>query len=275
MSSVWTRPLRAFTTALLLLTLLGATSQPLMAATATVAVATNFRPTLNTLAATFEQQSQHRLRLVSSSTGVLYNQILHGAPFDLLLAADSEHPLLLEHGGMGQPASRFTYATGALALVFAFAPETPTPIDRGNLEQAFIDILSASSGKIALANPALAPYGLASQQVLEHLGLWLPLQSRLAMGNSVAQSHQFVATGNSPLGFIALAQAYNTAPTLSYWPVPANWHRPIQQQAILLQSGHNNPAAVDFHRFLRGATAATIIASDGYQGAIAATERDQ
>jgi len=247
---------------------------PLSAATATVAVAANFKATLITLTAAFERQSPHRLRLVSSSTGVLYNQILHGAPFDLLLAADSEHPLLLERNKIGVEGSRFSYAGGTLALVFATQPVT-TKASADRAEQTFIEKLSGSSGKIALANPALAPYGLASRQVLEYLGLSQSLQSRLVMGSNVAQSHQFVATGNSTLGFVALAQAVAANPGLAYWPVPANWHRPIQQQAILLQSGHNNQAALDFHRFLSSATAVAIITSDGYQAVIATTDRGQ
>ena len=256
------RPKTTFPVLLLTTVLATLLSLPLAAATATVAAATNFRATLNTLVATFERTSAHRLRLVSSSTGVLYNQILHGAPFDLLLAADSEHPLLLEKNALGHAGSRFTYATGTLALVFTLPPIQA--LDSAHPQPAFAALLGDSVGKIALANPALAPYGLASRQVLKHLGLWQSLQSRLVMGNSVAQSHQFVATGNSPLGFIALAQAYSTRPALPYWPVPPSWHRPIQQQAILLQSGHSNPAAVDFHRFLSSPVAVAIIRGDGY-----------
>lgn len=240
--------------------------QPLQltADTATIAVASNFKPTLALLVAKFETQSEHRLRVVSTSTGVLFNQIKHGAPFDLLLAADNTHPMLLEQQGLGVKGSRFTYATGGLALVFN--DNSQQLFGKASIDENFIvDIINQSKGKIAIANPKLAPYGLATQRVLSKLGLWETLQPRLVLGSNIAQSFQFVATANATVGFIALTQAINSKVQLNYWAIPDKWHLPIRQQAILLQSGNENRAAVEFVTFLKTSAAKAIINHNGYK----------
>jgi len=216
---------------------------------ATVAVATNFKLPAERLSELFhQQQPEHRIRLVSGSTGKLYTQILHGAPFDLFLAADSERPALLETQGLSVAGTRRTYALGQLALL------GQTPTNR--------DTLSAGQFRsLAMANPQLAPYGLAAQQTLTGLGVAISEKTRLVYGENVGQAYAMVATGNAELGLVARSLLQ---PNDQAWLVPSHLHAPIRQQLVLLQRGADNHAATAFLGFLRSAEAAAAIAAFGY-----------
>ena len=228
-----------------------------MAAEVRVAVASNFVPTLNVLARNFESGTEDRLLISAGSTGKLYAQIKHGAPFELFLAADSARPLLLEREGLAVAQTRFTYALGRLAL-WSARPD-------------MIDGTDAALGKgdfrhIALANPRIAPYGAAAARALEELGLWEAVRSRIVYGENVAQAFSFVSTGNAELGFVALAQVIGLEDQHqgSSWIVPQGLHLPIEQQAVLLSRGRDNAAALRFLSYLRSADARSIIERSGY-----------
>ena len=219
-----------------------------------VAVASNFGIAMQEISAEFEASSGARLRVSTASTGKLYAQIVNGAPFDVLLAADRDRPLRLEQAGTGIPGSRFTYAEGRLALWSREVDDC-----RGALEQM-------ADSRLAIANPRTAPYGLAAQQFLEQLGLWHALEPRLVKGESVVQALQFAATGNATLGFVAESLLLSDAvPDAScVWRVPRSAHTPIEQQAILLQHGAQNESASELLEFLRSRKGRQIIARHGY-----------
>jgi len=223
-----------------------------------VAAASNFGAALAELAADFESRTGHRLRVSLASTGKLYAQVVNGAPFDVLLAADAERPELLERSGTGVPGTRFTYAVGALVL-WSRDPS----LAGGDCREA----LSATAiGHIALANPETAPYGAAARDYLRRAGLWTDVEARLVYGENIAQTLQFVASGNARAGFIAAAQALD--PRLPgatcRWEVPAELHEPLEQQALLLQRAEDEPAAAEFLAYLRADAARDIIARHGY-----------
>ncbi len=228
------------------------------AAEVRLAVAANYTGTMQVLAQRFEAQSGHRLRVSYGSTGKLYAQIEHGAPFDVFLAADRRRPRLLEAQERAVAGSRFTYARGRLALWSAGAlPVTgPETLRRGGFAH------------LAIANPATAPYGLAAKQVLQKLALWKALQGRLVRGENIAQTYHFVDSGGAELGFVALSQLRGNGarPKGSAWSVPADLYAPIEQQAVLLNRGRDNPAARAFLRFLKGAQAQAVNARFGYGG---------
>lgn len=225
----------------------------------TLAVAANFTDTTASLVETFEAATGHQVTASFGSTGKLYAQIRNGAPFDVFMAADAQRPQLLESEGMAVPGSRFTYARGKLVL---WSPETAafiSPIAYLN-EQPF--------SRLAIANPKTAPYGLAAQQVLEHLELWSPLQPKLVRGDSIAQTFQFIASGNAQAGLVALAQVKawpDQDGTL--WRIPQSYYAPINQQAILLKRGADNTAARDWLAFLQSPDAVAIIQGYGYDTA--------
>ena len=237
------------------------------AATATIASASNFRMAMDELTVLFTQRYPYQLRHSYASSGVLFNQISHGAPFDVFLSADSHYPITLADNGMAVAESRFTYAEGKLVLVSSKPLTGGTVVDRGTITAA-LNAVFGNGGKVAIANPDIAPYGIAAKQALSYLELWRNNQSKLVRATNVGQSFQFVATGNAAIGFAALSQLqrpqHKAIAALHYWPIPGHWYQPIRQQAILLQSAGNNPAAIAFMDFLTTDDAKAVIQRHGY-----------
>lgn len=225
---------------------------------AVVAVAANFSEVAERLAKDFERASGHKLTFVAGSTGKLYAQIYNGAPFDVFLAADQESTARLEKDGLAAAGSRFTYATGRLTLW----SREPGRIGRDGAAT----LRQGSFRRLAIANPALAPYGAGAQQTLESLGLWERLQDRIVMGQTISQAHTLVASGNAEIGFVALSSVLSPRNDIegSRWDVPAALHKPIRQDAVLLARGAGNAAARGFLDFLRGKQAKALMQAYGY-----------
>ncbi len=228
------------------------------AAEVSVAVAANFTAPMRRIAAEFEKDTGHRAVLAFGSTGAFYAQIRNGAPFQMLLAADDETPARLEKEGATVAGTRFTYATGRLVLWSA----QPGLVDgKGEV------LARGGSERIAVANPKLAPYGAAAIETLTRLNLLDKLQPRLVQGENIAQAFQFVATGNAPLGFVALSQVMvdGKVASGSAWVVPAALHQPIRQDAVVLAAGKDHPAAAALAAWLRGDKARAIVRGHGYE----------
>lgn len=227
------------------------------AAEITVAVASNFSALAEELAATFTAAGGPRVRFSSASSGQLYAQIVQGAPFDLLLSADEERPARLEQEGRAVPGSRFTYALGRLALWM------PGGLPEGDAQAL---LRAAPFRRLALANPVVAPYGLAARESLQALGLWELLSGRLVYGENISQTFAMVATGNAPAGLVALAQLHESrlGSARHYLLLPSSLHAPIRQQAVLLRHGANNEGARAFHAFLQRDEARALIQARGY-----------
>ncbi len=219
-------------------------------------MAANFTDVSRKLALLFEKNTGYRTRISYGSTGKLFTQIENGAPFDVFLAADTRRPAKAEAEGLAVPGSRFIYARGKLVLWSA-------KHDAFGGGKAYLQ--NSAFRHIAIANPKTAPYGLAAQQVMEHLGVWKNIQSRLVRGESISQTFQFVATGNAETGFVAWSQvrAWKKNPG-TIWMIPANDYAPIDQAAVLLKKGENNPAARAWLVFLRSTAARTLIKDAGY-----------
>jgi len=228
-----------------------------MAGEVKVAVAANFAATFEQLAERFKIKSSHSAVASLGSTGALYAQIINGAPYEIFLSADAERPKELVSQGKAVAGSIHTYAIGRLILWSS----NPTLVDAEGalLKKGF-------SGKIAIANPVIAPYGLAAQQTLEHLGQWSAMQKSLVRGQNIAQTFQFAASGSVDAAFIALSQikSGDYVGKGSYWLVPQTLHDPIEQQMVLLEKGKNNPAAKALLEFISSAEGRKIISDDGY-----------
>ncbi len=216
-----------------------------------VAVAANFTAAMKEIAADFEQASGHHAVVSFGSTGKLYAQIEHGAPFEVFLAADQKRPKLLEERGTAS--GRFTYAIGKLVLWSGDA-------ERAASEQA---LRGGDFQKLAITNPKTAPYGAAAVETLKNLGLYATLEPKLVIGDSVSQTRQFAATGNAEYAFIALAQIA-LDDSGSRWLVPENLYAPIRQDAVLLTKGKENPAAQALLDYLRSDAAKAVIQKYGY-----------
>ena len=226
---------------------------PAMAATTIVAVAANFTEPAKEIAEAFAEKTGDTAELSFGSTGSLYAQIGQGAPYEVLLAADDERPSRAVGEGLAVEGSVFTYAIGTLVLYSA---------DPG-LVTGPRTLKAARFHKIAIANPKTAPYGAAAIETMQKLGVYDDLASRLVQGNSIAQTFQFVATGNAELGLVALSQTATTDGG-SRWIVPAEYHAPIRQDAVLLKTGESSDTAKAFLVFLKGPEAAKIIEKYGY-----------
>ena len=225
----------------------------------TIAVASNFASTGGDLAAAFTEETGVEIRLSPGSTGKLYAQILHGAPYDIFFAADEERPLLLEKRGYSVPGSRVTYAMGSLVLW--------SRAERLRDKDCYAVLRHGHYDHVALANPKTAPYGAAAHQFLVAEKLWDSVSSRAVYGENISQTLQFVASGNADLGFIAHAQTTSAGlpgATCS-WPVPETRHAPIRQQLVLLARASENSAARRFLEFLKAEKAREIIKRHGYR----------
>ncbi|WP_028602770.1 molybdate ABC transporter substrate-binding protein [Ottowia thiooxydans] len=223
-----------------------------------VAVAANFTAPAKALAEIFAKTTGHEAKLSFGATGAFYTQIKNGAPFDVFLAADDERPGRLEKEGDTVAGSRFTYAIGQLAL---WSSKT------GFVDGEGAVLKNGQFNKIAIANPKLAPYGAAAVETMEKLGLTAALQPKLVTGESIGQTYNFIATGNAELGFVALAQVLDGGKLKngSVWVVPAKYHAPIVQDAVILKRAAANPAAKAWMELLRSPRTKDFIRSYGYE----------
>ena len=233
-------------------------SAALHAATVQVAVAANFTAPMQKVAEVFEKDTGHKAVLSFGSTGRFYAQIKNGAPFQMLLAADEQTPARLESEGLASAGTRFTYAVGRLVLWSA----QPALVDNRG------DVLGTGSfERIAIADPRLAPYGAAAIETMRKLGVLQRLQPRFVQGENIAQTYQFVSTGNALLGFVALSQVIVDGRIAqgSAWVVPAAMHTQIRQDAVVLANGKDNPAAAALAAYLKSEPARAILRAYGYE----------
>ena len=223
-----------------------------------VAVAANFTAPMQKIAAGFEKDTGHKAALSFGATGKFYAQIVNGAPFEVLLAADDETPARLEKEGHAVAGSRFTYAIGKLVLWSA----DPDRVDAKG------DVLKTGCFKhIALANPKTAPYGAAAIEVMTRLGVLARLEPLFVQGENISQTLQFISTGAAELGFVALSQVFKEGKVTggSMWAVPASLYQPILQDAVLLAKGKDKAAPAALLSYLKGPKAQAIIKSYGYE----------
>lgn len=243
---------------LFMLLALCAVLRPASAGEVRVAVAANFTAPMERIAARFEQETGYKLAIAYGASGKFYAQISNGAPFEVFLSADDKTPARLEKEGLAVSGSRFTYAMGKLVL---WSPKEGVVDSQGAV------LKQGRFNHLALANPKLAPYGAAAEEVMQKLGVLDALKSKLVQGENITQAYQFVASGNAELGFVALSQVKKEGVEIkgSHWLVPDILYTPIRQDAVLLAKGKDNAAALKFLKYLRGKPAAAIISGYGYE----------
>ena len=221
-----------------------------------VAVASNFIHTLKQLASGFENTTGHTLKISGASTGKLYAQINHGAPFDVFMGADEARADLLIKNNMANNSLAHVYAIGRLAF-----------ISNIKTSEACQNILHTDKIKhLAIANPKIAPYGFAAKQVLVELKQWSKLEKKLVFGENIAQTLQFIATGNANTGFISLSMLSKIPEQNKFciWIVPKKMHTPIKQKMVILNRSRNKIATQAFWRYIQSSTAQAIIKNNGY-----------
>ena len=223
----------------------------------TVAVASNFTGAMRALVEVFERETGHEVVPVFGASGRFTAQVSNGAPFDVFFSADRDKPIALERNGLAVAGTRFTYALGGLVL---------WSLDGGLVDAGGQVLRDRGFSRLALANPRLAPYGLAATEALGNLGLLESLRSTFVQGENIAQTYQFVSSGNAELGFLALSQVTRDGEIVegSGWIVPRSLYRPIRQDAVLLGHGAENQAARQLLDFVRSDRGRAIIESFGY-----------
>lgn len=230
-------------------------SRTLLADEVMAAIAANFTDVTKELTPLFKKETGHTLTASFGATGKLAEQIKHGAPFQVLLAADTKVPKMLEEEGHAIAGSRFVYAVGKLVL---WSPSLA--VEEG---QAILTKLE----HLAIANPKTAPYGAAAEQTIQRLKLTEALTPKLVMGENISQTFEFSVTGNAPAAFVSLAQikALPDSKKGSYWLVPTDLYDPIEQSAVLTQKGKESAAAKAFLTFLQSKQAKAVIQRFGYE----------
>ena len=223
------------------------------AETISVAVASNFLTPAKALADLFSQQSGHKIKFSSGSTGKLYAQIRHGAPFDIFMAADRVRPDLLVKEGLANPEDYLIFAQGRLALWSGQAGIQPADkLKKGDYR------------KLAIANPKTAPYGVAAMEVLPQLtGKPLPT-GQLVYGENIAQTYQFAYSGNAQLGIVAWSQIKSAPNKGSHYLIPAELHAPISQAMVILKNSSRRQATTAFLTFMKSQEIRDLIRDFGY-----------
>lgn len=248
--------LRAYVAVVVML--FGSMSASVHAGEVRVAVASNFAAPMERIAALFQQESGHTVKVRLGASGKLYAQIKGGAAFDAFLSADEELPRLLLQEGAAVGGSRFVYAIGRLVLWSAqpdLVDDKGAVLNRGNFNM------------LAIANPLFSPYGVAAKETLGKLTMWNSIQRKLDKGDDLTQTYQLAATEKDDLAFIALSQVMRDGKVTagSWWLVPSGLHNPIRQSAVLLGSAKDKAAAKAFLAFLKSEKARTAIRGFGYE----------
>ncbi len=226
---------------------------PVSAGQTNVAVAANFTEPAKEIAALFKQKTANEAVLSFGASGPFFNQITHDAPFQVFLSADAERPKAAVEQGYGVPGTVFTYAIGKLVL-------WSRVVDVTEGEAA---LKAGAFARLAIADPAGAPYGTAAIETMKALGVYDALRPKIVQGTTIAQAFQFVDTKNAEVGFVALSQLKGVTDG-TRWLVPQNLYAPIRQDAVLLKSGENDEASKSFLEFLDGPEARAVIEKFGY-----------
>jgi len=232
-----------------------------------IAVATNFAPTLASLVQDFEQKHNTKVQLISSATGTLFQQIMHGAPFDVFLSADSIRPNLLIQQKKAVKSSLKTYTVGSISFwsnTWQSTKQIPT------LMQLLTSITN-SRQRIAIANPNIAPYGKAAKEVLEYNQLWQSVSSRLITGINIGQTFQQVRSQAVNLGIVAKSQLVQNG--LTGVDIPIKQYRAIEQQLVLLTSSKKRQQAQQFIDFLLASSTQEKLSELGYRNITGANEK--
>lgn len=222
-----------------------------------VAAAADLKFALDEIVTTFQaREPGHEVEVVYGSSGKFHTQIQQGAPYDLYFSADIAYPRALAQAGFAASPVQ-PYAVGRLVLWSA-------SLDARQLRLS--NLTDPKITRIAIANPKHAPYGQRAVEALQAAGVWSQVEPKLVYGDNIAQTAQFVQTGNAQVGIIALALAVN--PTLSrqggYGLIPDSLHTPLEQGFIITKRAQGKALAQRFADHMRSPQARTVMTRYGF-----------
>ncbi len=223
----------------------------------TIAAAADLKFAMDELVIEFRQAyPSDQIDVIYGSSGKFHTQIQQGAPFDLYFSADISYAQSLADAGFAAGAVR-PYAIGRLVLWSS---------QRDASQMTLADLTDPAIKRIAIANPKHAPYGMRAVEALKQSGLWGKVEAKLVYGENIAQTAQFVQTGNAQVGIIALALALS--PELSrqggYWLIPQEWHEPLAQGFIITKRAEQNALAKQFADYLGSKPARAVMERFGF-----------
>ena len=230
---------------------------PTPAAPITIAAAADLKYVLDSLVTIFNQQHPAtKVTAVYGSSGKFYEQLSHGAPFDIFFSADSDYPRRLQQAGLTASAPR-PYALGRLVLW----SKKLNPNAKG-----INTLLDPEVQHVAVANPTHAPYGRLAEEVLRHYKLYDQVKPKLVMGENIGQAAQYAATGAADVGLLAYALALS--PELRragrFYLIPAAAHSPVQQSFVVLKRASGNATAAAFAAFMASPVARQALKKYGF-----------
>lgn len=241
--------------AVLLLLLVGSS----LAQEITVAAAADLQFAFQEVAARFEKETGQKVKLTFGSSGNFFAQLQNGAPFDLFFSADIDYPRKLEASGLAEAGTLYPYATGKIVL---WVPND----SKLDVSKGLQVLLDPGIHKIAIANPAHAPYGRAAMAALQREKLYDTLAPRFVLGENISQTATFVVSGSADIGIVALSLAM--APSMKekgrYFEIPSDEYPPIEQGAVILQSSQHKDTARRFVAFLKSPPMQDLLRSYGF-----------
>lgn len=224
-----------------------------------VAAAADLKFAMEELSQDFERKTGIQVDVTAGSSGNFFAQIQSGAPFDLFFSADMDYPRKLEATGFGEPGTVYEYALGRIVIWTPANAKVDVAKDRWNA------LLDAAIHKIAIANPALAPYGRAAVSTLQNAGIYEHIKAKLVYGENISQAAQFVQSGNAQAGIIARSLALSPGmKNGKAWEIPEDMHPPIGQGVVVLRSAKNKAAALAFLNFVKSAAGKAILEERGF-----------
>jgi molybdate transport system substrate-binding protein len=231
---------------------------PVFAGEINAAVESSFAVPMERIVTLYQKTSGNSVKVSLDSSGKFYTQIKNGASFDIIISADETMPKRLVQEGLATGGSHFVFATERLVLWSAlpdFVDAKGAVLNKGNFN------------KLAIADPKLSSYGLASKETLEKLVMWNSIQEKLVKGESVNRAFQLAATENADLAFVGLSQIMREGKITegSWWLVPPEIHASIKQSAVMLSNSKNGAEAKEFLNFLKSKKVESIIRNFGYE----------
>ena len=224
-----------------------------------VAAAADLQGVMPEMASRFEKQSGINVRLSYGSSGNFFAEIKNFAPYDVFFSADIAYPQKLEAAGLTDPGSLYEYATGRIVL---WIPNRSSV----DLSKGLAVAADPAIKKLAIANPAHAPYGRAAESALRKAGLWERVSSKLVLGENISQTAQFVESGNAEAGIVALSLVLS--PTMkghgTYYEIPTELYPPIRQAVVILKQSPHQASAKRFVEFLKTPEITSLLQRDGF-----------
>ena len=231
-----------------------------------IAAASDLQAALPSLVEAFERESRRSVTVSFGSSGNFFSQIQNGAPFDIFLSADIDYPKQLESARLAEPGTLYSYATGSIVLWTRHGSGV-------EVQKGLEALSSAGVRRVAIANPAHAPYGRAAVAALQGVRIYDQVRTKLVLGENVSQAAQFVQSGNADAGIIPLSLASSPALTAAgqYAAISASLYPPIEQAAVVVRASQHKDAARAFLAYLKRADVVKALAAAGFGPPLART----